>query len=281
MTVDTRSSFNQSTHKMTEEGWNEVKGFVKKIILLLIVQFILNIMIDNGTIPNDPWIEFLVSIIVGVFIALNIIKWVNMEISFFEQTEWYKAQVEKQQSNPQMNEYEFTEEGKEATRMLIKRIVYLSLFMYLMIKITSFNVVEIDLGIIGGIFPLVIIYAIISFARTKDKIVKRGSRYSSSTDQEYSQTTSNAQPVDIFGSTGNISKQQSDKYAPQTRSDNIFGSNVNTNKQTSNTNRPQKRLKEESKPLFSSKVTSNKNYCKKCYGGLNEQGKCNQCDQKW
>ncbi len=266
---------------MTEEGSNEIKSFIKKLILLWIIQAILNLMIDNGTIPEEPLIAFLVSIMVGVFVALNIIKWVNMEISLFEQTEWYKAQVEKQRSNQYGNEYEFTEEGKEATQVLIKRIVYLSLFMYLMIKLTSFNVVEIDMGIIGGIFPFIIIYVIINFARKKDKIVKRGSGLSPRTDQEYMQTTSNAQPVDIFGSTGNISKQQSDKYAPQTRSDNIFGSNVNTNKQTSNTNRPQKRLKEESKPLFSSKVTSNKNFCKKCYGGLNEQGKCNQCDQKW
>ena len=52
--------------------------------------------------------------------------------------------------------------------------------------------------------------------------MNRGSGLSPRTHQEYVQTASNEQPVDIFGSARNSGKPQSDKYAPQTRSDNVF-----------------------------------------------------------
>lgn len=37
----------------------------------------------------------------------------------------------------------------------------------------------------------------------------------------------------------------------------------------------------QTKDIYSSKTVTDNQYCKKCYSALNDQGKCNQCDQKW
>lgn len=256
MTIDSRSnnSTGQSTHSFTKEGSTELKSFAKKLVFLWILQFVLNQLIDDGTLPDDPWIAFWVNILVWTYIALNIIRWVNMEIKFLEETEWYKAQKAKQV--PSSTSYELTEEGKEITKTLIKRIVYISLFFYLVSKLVFYEIVEFNLGIIGAIIPLIVIYFIVSFSSKWNKIVKQkpGSFQRSRQDEKYS---TNGQPVDIYGSNFSTTKQSGEYYSPQAGS------------------------KDQSSSIFSSKVIQEDNYCKKCYGGLNDQGKCNQCDQKW
>ncbi len=76
-------------------------------------------------------------------------------------------------------------------------------------------------------------------------------------------TTSGRERISRVHYRGNDRSQ----IATKTQSDDIYGSLTTT---------PNK-----SKSMFSSKVDTSDQYCKKCYGGLNEEGICNQCDKKW
>lgn len=58
-------------------------------------------------------------------------------------------------------------------------------------------------------------------------------------------------------------------------------SQTSTINQTNDIYRSQPVVANQSESMFSSKPNTSDQHCKKCFGGLNEHGKCNQCDKKW
>lgn len=226
-------------------------------MILWILQGSLNASIENGVTPDDPWIVFVVSILVGPYIGLNIIKWVNMDINFFEEADWYKESKAKQ--TKKANSYEFTEDGRDVLRNLIKRSTYIILIYYLINKLLTSGVVDFD----GSTYllPVMIIFISFDIFSKKDKIIKQRSGSTQISGQGYIQNTTNPQPVDIFGSDASYANPSNEFHR---------------SKSSSETNST-----EPIDSIFSSQVNSNKQTCKKCYGALNKQGKCDQCDVKW
>ncbi|MHA2251323.1 MAG: hypothetical protein ACXAD7_13260 [Candidatus Kariarchaeaceae archaeon] len=251
----------EGTHKLTEEGSKEVKNFVKILIILLIGQAILKGTMNDEILPDDPWIAFLVDVLVPIYIALILIRWVNEEVKFFEETEWYKAN--KSSSGHAFVEQifgigsELTGYGKEIIKKLIKGGVIVVLFVYMTQKINSRGLVENDLSILVFTIHLYIAFTVFFFYSKKDAIIERSVASIDQSKQDQMQSTTINQTSDIFRSPAGTINQSS--AIPSSKASTIS----------------------QSSPIASSKGSTVNQYCKKCYGGLNEKGKCNQCDQKW
>lgn len=189
--------------------------------------------------------------------GLSIIKWVNMDINFFEESEWYKESKAKQ--TKKANSYEFTEDGRDVLRNLIKRSTSIILIYYLINKLLTSGVVDFD----GPtyLFSVIIFFIGFDIFRKKDKIIKQTSGPAQRSGQGYIQNTADPQQVDIFGSNAGYAKPSNEFQQ------------IKTISETNST--------EQIDSIFSSQVNSNKQTCKKCYGALNKQGKCDQCDVKW